>query len=668
MQIHFKMISIFIIIFILVEPTFMKLSSKKCVSSFCRIEPYYEHLNRTIIICKDFGTFYRLSDFPFECEPFINQYDCEIKTHGLVLNKQLNLLKFFNNIYNFGLTNNSLQRSLQFDDLAGIDINLFSYSNEHVSKPDLAIKYTFLNIQFQFYYNNEPINECGDIFMQQNASIFQIIDNLVLEGDVRFNQKICLFIFKNSLIYFWHIEDLIDSFVKRNILEFEQKDYNDELNSTVYQVEFEGYNYKIDNSLLERQVFRKLEILSFYGQTGKIQEDLFKSFNFIKSLKLHLDNFSYFVHYVGFEWTAFLNYHLNEIDNFNSISDQVLRNKHISIYVILDEDIQDVTSDNPYTFPDHDLCLFKNFPHQKLVYPVFWFLSMTNVRCSCTIYWLLQHTPIYKNVSFLELTVLPITSKEIYSECQKNRTFIEYCINMTSDLEKKCHIKQTSSYDKTTTSALYDLYTSKYLVSIISTPAACVLGFLLNYLIIRTIRRNKNDLKEGLFIFMSMNAYFNCAYCLIYLCNLMSECIIVDSVYCSSVRANIYVQYIKIVLINFIGNAIKICSNVTYLLITINRYMLVGKNPIILLQSIAELSLRKIKFALLIFCIVLSLPKLYVYDVNLGYSSYDYPMLMHEDAFDEYLDDQKNQYFFGNFIPYLLFIHDFTTFYSFFRM
>jgi hypothetical protein len=86
--------------------------------------------------------------------------------------------------------------------------------------------------------------------------------------------------------------------------------------------------------------------------------------------------------------------------------------------------------------------------------------------------------------------------------------------------------------DKPTQSVLYDFYTGKFFVSIIFTPIACMIGFLLNYLIIRTIKNNEKELKEGLFIYMAINSRFNCAYCLIYMLNLLNECLVVDSVYC----------------------------------------------------------------------------------------------------------------------------------------
>jgi hypothetical protein len=43
-------------------------------------------------------------------------------------------------------------------------------------------------------------------------------------------------------------------------------------------------------------------------------------------------------------------------------------------------------------------------------------------------------------------------------------------------------------------------------------------------------------MKENLYVYMRINAKFNCIYCFIYMFNLISECILVDGVFCSAIR------------------------------------------------------------------------------------------------------------------------------------
>lgn len=56
---------------------------------------------------------------------------------------------------------------------------------------------------------------------------------------------------------------------------------------------------------------------------------------------------------------------------------------------------------------DRDICLFKNFPHEKLVFP-FLVPSSTKFKCSCTIYWLYKNLAKYQQVFNLNQNVMPI--------------------------------------------------------------------------------------------------------------------------------------------------------------------------------------------------------------------------------------------------------------------
>ena len=46
-----------------------------------------------------------------------------------------------------------------------------------------------------------------------------------------------------------------------------------------------------------------------------------------------------------------------------------------------------------YDFPEDDFCLFKNFPHNKLVRPII--STKADLECSCTLLWLLKYKNIY---------------------------------------------------------------------------------------------------------------------------------------------------------------------------------------------------------------------------------------------------------------------------------
>jgi hypothetical protein len=54
-----------------------------------------------------------------------------------------------------------------------------------------------------------------------------------------------------------------------------------------------------------------------------------------------------------------------------------------------------------YAYPDEDFCIFYNFPHEKLIYPVASSYTPTilEITCTCTLWFLLQYMDVYDNVS-----------------------------------------------------------------------------------------------------------------------------------------------------------------------------------------------------------------------------------------------------------------------------
>jgi hypothetical protein len=58
-------------------------------------------------------------------------------------------------------------------------------------------------------------------------------------------------------------------------------------------------------------------------------------------------------------------------------------------------------------------------------------------------------------------------------------------------------------------------------------PVASIIGLILNFLVVRTIKKHqKKDLKEDFYKFMSFNSKFNCLYCLIFAFYPINYCIV----------------------------------------------------------------------------------------------------------------------------------------------
>jgi hypothetical protein len=137
-----------------------------------------------------------------------------------------------------------------------------------------------------------------------------------------------------------------------------------------------------------------------------------------------------------------------------------------------------------------------------------------------------------------------------------------------------------------------------------------VLSFLTNFCVSLTIfKGRKIELKEKFYKYMLVNSIFNSAYSLINLFNLMSECIILNSVFCLSIFRDLPVQYFKTIVIKYLDNVLKISAALCYILMTINRFLLVGKEHSHFLEKVSIISFRKSVKFILIFSSCLSIVK-----------------------------------------------------------
>jgi hypothetical protein len=152
-------------------------------------------------------------------------------------------------------------------------------------------------------------------------------------------------------------------------------------------------------------------------------------------------------------------------------------------------------------------------------------------------------------------------------------------------------------------------------------PFGSAVGLLLNIMVIRTIRKHrKTDLKEDFYKFMSANSKFNCLYCLIFLFYPINNCVNrFNELFCSSISTNYIVQYYKIVFIAYFGESFKLCSNITYVLISINRYMLIGRHHSPVLEAISKLEFKHTIRMSILFSFLLNIGHFFRYELNDGF-------------------------------------------------
>jgi hypothetical protein len=305
-------------------------------------------------------------------------------------------------------------------------------------------------------------------------------------------------------------------------------------------------------------------------------------------------------------------------------------------WIIFDSITLDSWVNGPqYTYPDADFCLFAKYPKQdNLTYVL---NSLNSTECISTIRWILAD---YFSQNRIDVFNKWPNSQQMYFICVNS-------LNGTFDFEPL--LAKCSLTDDTGGTTLYaEFYQVQFIFEFIEDlfifigiPCACCLGLLLNILIIRAVHINKaKELKDDFYSYMSLNAVFNCLYCFIFLFYPINACVnSYTTLFCSSIRQSYFAQYYKIVVIAFLGETFKMCANISYILMNVNRYMLIGQEHVPLLENISKWDFKWVVGLTFIISALINVGYAFQYRLNNG-TYYTFVMsMMYLDADHTYPDD-----------------------------
>ena len=185
------------------------------------------------------------------------------------------------------------------------------------------------------------------------------------------------------------------------------------------------------------------------------------------------------------------------------------------------------------------------------------------------------------------------------------------------------------------------LFLIKWLQFILLTilqPILCVIGIINNCLNILVIenRSKRKEFNQAMYRFIEINSIFNIIYCSIMVLKLINTCIFNKAgVFCSSVYEQSSSQYMKIILIHFLGNAIKLSSNYSYLLFALTRLILITVEK----ENNVERKHKRLLYFLYLLIIffvscLFSLFKLFQYRLNENLSTFkDFPYEIRDENF-----------------------------------
>ena len=156
-----------------------------------------------------------------------------------------------------------------------------------------------------------------------------------------------------------------------------------------------------------------------------------------------------------------------------------------------------------------------------------------------------------------------------------------------------------------------------------------IFGIVANLLVIITIssKKNKEEFK-GIkqYDYLRLNSICNCLILFIHMISWLNECIYPFQVFCPIIRKTIFMQWFKIIVEETLMTALKFMNNFTYIGFAFNRISLIGKDHNKLVKFMSDLGIKKyIAFSAFI-SIVLSVIKVFEYDVNPGMPFLSYPV------------------------------------------
>jgi hypothetical protein len=541
------------------------------------------------------------------------------------------------------------QLTISISDLKGVDITSGWKKNRHFN----SYMINFFSSTMSFQVNGDAQYECSEAQMIQDAKknityeFFNYMKFIVFDKSIVYNNEnrpVCPYWFANvNRLQLMSIDGIVDSFLVKNIFRFQSSNSSKSINSTVDQLLLGGYNYALDRSLIHSLVYEQIAFLNIQGTIASIANDLFKSFYKFKVIQFNVVSLVNFFHRVGMEWTR----HLAAIQTF----------------VYFKEDEKNLTAWlNPggaYTYSNRDLCIFASVPIQQN--SVVTFLNSKLTVCTDTAAWLTQ------NYDKIDSSYFMFYAWHIYETCLHN-----YQMNLT-EIEtkiKRCPIFQNyeSGVSHNQNGVYVDFYDIIYafqfvndLLEFVIIPFACILGLLLNLRVIYTVHKNsKVELKEDFYKYMMINSVFNCICCVMYALYPINYCGRYETGYfCSAIFNTLAAQVVKIVLQAYFGEAIKMCSNISYIFITLNRYTLVGKEHNKTLKSISKINVKLVVFFIVSFSLLMNIGHAFQYRINWGGSSqnldynflsYLYPTIV---IFNSSFQVYAIVYFFINFVLFL---------------
>lgn len=489
----------------------------------------------------------------------------------------------FRSIIKIGHYKPKYMLSIEFYDLKGFDIGaLFGVNFNRI----------LFETDFNLYRRGRIIKDCKD-FINSNSSGFIFYSSSAKTRYInemsflRPNNKysICSLFFREAKINRLAFSYMIHSFYLKRLVSFtdppiealakNQIDFNSQISS--FNI-LDSYGLEINSRLLNPNIFAQtFEFHLICDDINSIDEHVFGSFKSIKRLFFNQQTLIVLFRKQGVAWLKSINSNVN-IDVRES--KLLIDNYEKLVSITFHEDIRNVYDPQIRFAYDQDLCLYKDFPFNQMIFfrlesekGLYFFRQ--NYFFNCAELWILQFMLIFehriRNDFKNDFYYLKLNSSNwsSFTACHFERRF---------DLCRKSSFKVVKNNSNSLEFAVLDfVYLSEFLLTI-STTLCSAFGILTNLSVVLVIfhKENAKTMRDKHYIYMCLHCLCNIIIFFTQILNLMNECQFVGF-YCSSIHRIVGVQYVKIIFGEYLNNVSRLMANFTYFGFSVCRMSRVGK-------------------------------------------------------------------------------------------
>jgi len=581
-------------------------------------DPYGTNTNQTLSFFQNFNKF---TDLYMGCNQMYNTTSSvQFRPNKrLIIDESL----FFGKLITS--TNLALLNTLVFSNTKGVDLN-----SKIIKKYMSAL--VFVYSEFEIYSNGTFLNECSrHLYNRKYSNIITKFKSIYFR-QVIYPKTICSLIFRNSSLEIVFFADITNSFLVKNRIRLVDDASNntrlDDVRLKSLKVIYLELSYeRLTSSILNVNLFQNVKVLYLIGVLESIETELFANFSHLKSIEFKINNLNEIFHQ-DTKWMSYLNRNIRvNLSSASEISRKIHLKEMFILAIYSAKRFQSFVE--LYSYPNEDICLFKDFPHSHLVFALIF--PYEKLNCTCTLKWLYLYTTylhnktVNDNYSFFDIYASSENSSNIFYNCQV--AFEKIDCNF-EEIFLNCNLKKTTKIDKQLNDIdlFFLIKKLEYTLVLILQPTLCLLAMSTNLLVILVIRNNKNhiQLKYKMYKYATINAVFNIAYSTLILLKLINTCVFSYSqtYQCSSVYQDNFSQYFKIIGVYFLSNIFKSCSNISYIFFSMSRYISISletNNRFFIWFS--RINIKLFVLVSLLLSTILSVFILFQYEIN---EVYDY--------------------------------------------